>query len=97
MEHHLFYLERDSKRISSGYFDNGKFVVLKGSVYNYARILSPIMKGQTILEEDMVFPSPSSAGCYCLSKSTCNGWKEWKDADGNTLDAVYRKKDASED
>ena len=91
MEHHLFYLKRDGVVLSTGYYEDGKFIVLKGSIYNYARVLSPIMKEQSRLEEDKVFSSPSSAGEFCLSKRTCNGWAEWKDADGNTLDAVYRK------
>lgn len=37
-----------------------------------------------------VFSSPGTAACFCLGRSS-NGWIEWKDKDGNTLDSVYRK------
>lgn len=89
---HLFYLKRDGSIIASGYYDNGNFVVLKGSTHHYTKNLSPLMKACPILEEDTTFSSPSSAGSFCLNKRTCNGWTEWRDAEGNTLDSVYRKK-----
>lgn len=90
MNKHLFYLKRDGNTIASGFYDEGKFVVLKGSTYNYTKNLSPLMKACPILEEDTVFSSPSSAGVFCLNKRTCNGWKEWRDSEGKTLDSVYR-------
>lgn len=34
--------------------------------------------------------SPSTAAMFCLGRSA-NGWTEWTDKDGNTLDSVYRK------
>ena len=91
MEKHLFYITRDGQKIASGYYDNGSFVVLKGSVYNYMRVLSPMYNGQKTLEEDAIFPSPSTAASFCLNKSA-NGWITWKDTEGNTLDSVYRRK-----
>jgi len=36
------------------------------------------------------FTSPSSAGMFVLGGSI-NGWTEWKDKDGKTLDELYRK------
>ena len=36
------------------------------------------------------FTSPSSAAMFVLGGST-NGWVEWKDKDGKTLDELYRK------
>ena len=36
------------------------------------------------------FTSPSSAGQFVLGGSI-NGWVEWKDKDGKTLDELYRK------
>lgn len=42
------------------------------------------------LEQDCVFDAPSTAAGYVLGRSA-NGWKEWKDCNGNTLDFVYRK------
>ena len=42
------------------------------------------------MTSDKTFTSPSTAADFCLGRSA-NGWMEWKDKDGNTLDAVYRK------
>ena len=33
---------------------------------------------------------PSTAADFCIGSSN-NGWLVWKDKDGQTLDAVYRK------
>ena len=35
-------------------------------------------------------PPPSGAACFVLGGSR-NGWAEWKNKDGKTLDEVYRK------
>ena len=43
-----------------------------------------------ILSSDKTFSSVSTAASFCLGRSA-NGWTEWKDEDGNTLDSVYRK------
>lgn len=40
--------------------------------------------------EDQIFSSPSAASCVVLGRSS-NGWKEWKDHEGKTLDEVKRK------
>ena len=40
------------------------------------------------------FSSPSSAGMFVLGGSI-NGWVEWKNKDGKTLDELYRKTDGS--
>ena len=50
-----------------------------------------IEKGN-ILEfiEDYVFNSPSTAGGVILGRST-NGWIQWKNKDGKTLDEIKRK------
>jgi hypothetical protein len=42
------------------------------------------------LESDKTFSSPSTAADFCIGSSN-NGWLVWKDKDGQTLDAVYRK------
>ena len=42
------------------------------------------------LESDKTFPSPSTAADFCIGSSN-NGWLVWKDKNGQTLDAVYRK------
>ena len=93
MDKHIFYLKRDGIIIATGFYENRVFTVIKGSVSHYVSVLSPIMEGQEYTEEDLQFPSPSAAGCYCLGKKTCNGWIEWKDTEGRTLDDVYRSVD----
>ena len=47
-------------------------------------------KEKLIFIEDYVFSSPSTAGGVVLGRST-NGWKKWKDKNGNTLDELKRK------
>ena len=42
------------------------------------------------LKRDMLFDTPSTAACYVLGRSA-NGWVEWKNKMGITLDAFYRK------
>lgn len=42
-------------------------------------------------EKDIIFNSPSSASCFCLGMSS-NGWIDWKNKEGKTLDEVVRKK-----
>lgn len=46
--------------------------------------------GQLYMNADRLFGSPSSAACFCLGNSS-NGWKDWKDKDGKTLDELIRK------
>lgn len=46
--------------------------------------------GRYKLNVSVSFTSPSSAAMFALGGST-NGWVEWKDKDGKTLDELYRK------
>ena len=46
--------------------------------------------GKYILKVTLTFNTPSGASDFVLGGST-NGWTEWKNADGKTLDALYRK------
>ena len=46
--------------------------------------------GIYILKKSMEFSSPSAASCFVLGGTT-NGWIEWKNQDGKTLDEIYRK------
>ena len=46
--------------------------------------------GKYKLNVSVSFTSPSSAAMFVLGGST-NGWVEWKDKDGKTLDELYRK------
>lgn len=43
-----------------------------------------------ILNVSVSFTSPSSAGMFVLGGSI-NGWVEWKNKDGKTIDEIYRK------
>lgn len=56
-----------------------------------------LIKGNILVErndvlefaEDQIFSSPSSASCVVLGRSS-NGWLDWKDKNGRTLDEVKR-------
>ncbi len=43
-----------------------------------------------VFTEDQIFSSPSAAACVVLGRSS-NGWTEWKNKEGKTLDEVKRK------
>ena len=45
---------------------------------------------QVILEKDYLFNSPSMAAAFLVGKS-CNGWLNWKDKAGRTLDELERQ------
>ena len=49
------------------------------------------INGHSVLRADYAASSPSVAGALILGRNT-NGWTKWKDANGKTLDEVYRKK-----
>lgn len=82
--------------------DTGRFIVLAGSVIALDR---PLIKNlaamdarkaffgdsteRAILPDDIDFSSPSSAAGFVLGGSQ-NGWTEWVDDAGRTLDEVYR-------
>lgn len=42
-----------------------------------------------LFQEDYLFSSPSAAACQVLARNA-NGWIEWKNKNGKTLDAVKR-------
>lgn len=48
------------------------------------------MNGVFEFIDDQIFSSPSAAACAVLGRSA-NGWMEWKNKDGKTLDEVKRK------
>ena len=90
-----------------GVYDGEKFEVLEGSEIDISRKCHSdnIEKqrqtaiqngdivpngGKCILNVSVPFTSPSSAAMFVLGGST-NGWVEWKDKDGKTLDEMYRK------
>ncbi|MBR5254645.1 MAG: GIY-YIG nuclease family protein [Bacteroidales bacterium] len=101
---HLFYA-KGRGCVAVGFYSSNGFTVLKGSVIAQTTVPSLswkekrelLLKEYTAMEDDKlimtsdkVFSSPSAAADFCLGRSS-NGWAEWKDKDGNTLDSVYRK------
>ena len=90
-----------------GVYDGEKFEVLEGSEIDIARkCISPALEkqrknaldngnivcanGKNKLNVSISFTSPSSASTFVLGGST-NGWTEWKNKEGKTLDEIYRK------
>ena len=90
-----------------GVYDGEKFEVLEGSEIDMSRKYhsenierqrqTAIQNGDIllngnkyILNVSVPFTSPSSAAMFVLGGST-NGWIEWKNKDGKTLDEIYRK------
>ena len=50
-----------------------------------------IVNGVPVTKSDYLFNSPSIAAAMFIG-GNANGWTEWKNTDGKTLDEVYRKK-----
>lgn len=90
-----------------GVYDGEKFEVLEGSEIDMSRkCYSAKMENQRqnaiqngdiscsgkkhILNVSVSFASPSSAAMFVLGGST-NGWVEWKNKEGKTLDELFRK------
>ena len=93
--------------IARGVYGGDKFQVLEGSDINlekpvhlekYNRQRKELYeKGDIVKQGDkyiltvtLEFNTPSGASDFVLGGST-NGWSEWKNKDGKTLDEVYRK------
>lgn len=103
---HLFYLKgRNGECNAKGFYNSTGFTVLKGSVIassvvpsfgwkeKRAKMISEYTSADNnILTtiSDKTFSSPSTAAMFCLGRPS-NGWADWKDKEGNTLDSVYRK------
>ena len=90
-----------------GVYNGEKFEVLDGSQINmnkpahlqrYNRQRKELISqqsivnanGKYILKVTVEFDTPSGASTFVLGGST-NGWTEWKNKDGKTLDELYRK------
>lgn len=90
-----------------GVYDGSGFTVLRGSILsndavnscyaierremiikNYSQINE---NGNPVLTSDVSFSSPSTAASICGGCSS-NGWVDWKNEKGQTLDEIYRKK-----
>lgn len=85
--------------------DTGHFTVLAGSDVDLSRciqknaVVSALRSelfgessGIVELGEDLEFPTPSAAAVFVLGGSQ-NGWTEWVNDAGCTLDQVYRSKE----
>lgn len=90
-----------------GVYDGEKFEVLEGSEVDMSRKCHSdnvekqrqtaiqngnisLVDGKHRLNVSVSFTSPSSASMFVLGGST-NGWVEWKNKDGKTLDELFRK------
>ena len=90
-----------------GVYDGEKFEVLEGSEIDMSRRCHSdnvdkqrqtaiqnkdilCVGGKHKLNVSVSFSSPSSAAMFVLGGST-NGWIEWKNKDGKTLDELFRK------
>ena len=102
---HLFYTKGSRGCDAKGFYNSNGFAVLRGSVIASSVVPSfkwkekrdilikeyvSLENGKFILNSDMTFPSPSTAAVFVLGRPS-NGWTDWKDKDGNTLDSIYRR------
>ena len=102
---HLFYTKGSRGCDAKGFYNSNGFTVLRGSVIACGVVPSfkwkekrdimikeyvSLENGKFIMNSDMTFSSPSTAAVFVLGRPS-NGWTEWKDKDGNTLDSVYRR------
>ncbi|MCR4774372.1 MAG: GIY-YIG nuclease family protein [Prevotella sp.] len=104
-ERHLFYTSTSARGGANaiGFYGSDGFTVLKGSIVtkhalkdvpsnSWKKFIEEYTEekdGKYILTSDKLFSSPSTAACMCLGRSS-NGWKDWKDSEGKTLDEIYR-------
>lgn len=100
-----YFYTTGRKSNAKGYYDENGFTVLKGSVIAQtevpsfswtekrqqllARLVDKTTE-QWVLSADYTFASPSTAASFCTGSSV-NGWIDWKNNVGKTLDEVYRK------
>lgn len=93
--------------LAYGVYMGDKFQVLEGSQINLAKSATlekynkqraelqasgdiVMQNGGNILKITLEFNTPSGASDFILGGST-NGWVEWKNTNGKTLDEVFRK------
>lgn len=102
----VFHTKRNGIR-GIGRYDKstGRFTVFAGSEIDLSK---PVLKnagvaamrgkifgnanGLVELAEDLDFPTPSAAAVFVLGGSQ-DGWTEWVDGEGKTLNQVYRSED----
>lgn len=93
--------------LAYGVYMGDKFQVLEGSQINLAKSANlekynkqraelqasgdiVMQNGSNILKITLEFNTPSGASDFILGGST-NGWVEWKNTNGKTLDEIFRK------
>ena len=102
----VFHFKRRGAN-ARGVYDGNGFTVLRESVLSKDAVSSchaiarrdMIIKdysqindnGNPVLTSDISFSSPSTAASICGGCSS-NGWVEWKNDKGQTLDEIYRNK-----
>ena len=102
----VFHFKRRGAN-ARGVYDGNGFTVLRDSVLSKDAVTSchaiarreMIIKdysqinenGNPVLTSDISFSSPSTAASICGGCSS-NGWLEWKNDKGQTLDEIYRNK-----
>lgn len=85
---------------------NKNFTILAGSIIcskpsnsyrdinNFYKITAsyckPVVEGLTKLMKSITFPSPSAASSFVFGRSS-NGWIDWKNANGITLNELVRQ------
>lgn len=102
----VFHTKKNGIR-GAGRYDKttGHFTVLAGSEVNLSK---PVLKNASVaamrnelfdsifgvatIAEDLEFPTPSAAAVFVLGGSQ-NGWTEWVNNDGETLNQVYRSEE----
>lgn len=104
--HEIFHTTRNGI-LAYGVYMGDKFQVLDGSQINLAKSATlekynkqraelqasgdiVMQNGSNILKITLEFNTPSGASDFILGGST-NGWVEWKNTNGKTLDEVFRK------
>lgn len=100
-----FYIKGKDADAAGRYYE-GKFTVLKGSVFSCTEAPSytgkgkrkqfieehcTVVSGLLRLKEDYTFNSPSTAAEYVLGRSA-NGWITWKNEKGQPLTDVHPRK-----
>lgn len=102
----IFYFRRRGAD-AKGVYDGNGFTVLRGSklskdttntfkaiekrnntIKNYSQINE---SGNPVLTSDVPFASPSTGSSVCGGCSS-NGWLDWKNEKGESLNEIYRKK-----
>lgn len=103
-EERLYYCKNRKGTDALGEFQDGKIKVLRTSkickevVSSYERPEERIESLREnareedsffILTRDIEFPSPSAASSFCLGNNS-NGWIDWKNKEGKTLNNILR-------